>query len=228
MFKNIYIIFTRKLYLAGRIQKITRSLAKHDNINIHLVDGSTTQSDNVFDKNNISYEWYGVKSSSLRIVNLLRSIRFNIQAGKKITNDVDVVICHDLTSLYAGYIAKQRNPQIKLIYDCNELAIERFKGIKKAIYKKILKRCLPLCDIILHANKQRQDYFVNKHDLPMSRNYAIYNFPAIDYSFFHKKQVKEIVKIIYLGAIIPNRYHKELIECFNCLPEKYHLDIIGL
>ncbi len=227
MSKNISIIFMRKLSLAGRIQKITRTLAKHDNINIRLIDGSVTQSDNVFNKKNISYEWYGVRSSNFRIINLLRSIGFNIQAGKKIANDTDVVICHDLTSLYAGYIAKKRNPLIKLIYDCNELAVERFKGIKKVVYTKILKICLPLCDIILHANKQRQNYFVNKHDLPISRNYTIYNFPAIDYSFFQKKQVKEIVKIIYLGAIIPNRYHKELIECFNYLPKKYHLDIIG-
>jgi len=92
-----------------------------------------------------------LKRSSLAY--FLRQMRFGVVAGRKIAgSDATHVVCFALESLLAGTMAKRRRPDLRLIFDSNELHIESYiHPVKRWLWARVQKFCVPYCDAIMHA-----------------------------------------------------------------------------
>lgn len=225
MEKSICIICARNLSLAGRVQKFITSF--QDCLDVVIIyDFSSVNSSDFAESINVDYCYNGLKTYKYSLINFLSTIKSNVMIGRLIASrSSDFLFCHDLPTLWAGYIAKQRSGAV-LIYDASELAVERYAGFKKAFWSLSLRIMLPHCDKIIHANKERADYFNKKHDVEDSRSVVISNYPKMVVKSLPKSCVNPY-RVLYFGTVIRNRSYEQLIAVFKKLPEPYGLDIIG-
>ena len=188
--------------------------AKNDNVDSQAFNFKT-----------VNYKvWQG---RTLKIITFISLLKFNLKIGRNIAKgNFDYVICEELNTLLSGVIAKIFRKNIKLIFDNNELSVERYSGIKKPIYNFIQKKCVPYCDIIIHAEINRLKYFQNKYNLSHKTQFLIENFPYSNEGHIYVSNIERGKKVIYLGAITPNRCVKEIVNSFKRLPD-FSLDIVG-
>ena len=109
----------------------------------------------------------------------LRQLRFGFVAARRIANsDATHVVSLSLESLLAGALAKRKRPDLKLIFDSNELHIESYMSpVKKRLWAPIQKFCVPYCDAIMHAEGNRLEYFKKHHDPTDRTHFLLENFP---------------------------------------------------
>jgi len=230
--KNIAIIHIGKIAYQTRLLKQIRTLQSVD-YNITVFVGNElyygAKNDNVdsqaFNFKTVNYKvWQG---RTLKIITFINLLKFNLKIGRNIAKgNFDYVICEELNTLLSGVIAKIFRKNIKLIFDNNELSVERYSGIKKPIYNFIQKKCVPYCDIIIHAEINRLKYFQNKYNLSHKTQFLIENFPYSNEGHIYVGNIERGKKVIYLGAITPNRCIKEIVDSFKRLPD-FSLDIVG-
>jgi glycosyltransferase involved in cell wall biosynthesis len=156
-------------------------------------------------------------------------IGFNVRVAKTILDEkieFDHIICRELSTLLAGVFIKSKNHEAKLIFDSNELSVEVHSGMKKQVWNLIQKVCLPYCDIIIHAEKNRLKYFVHRYKIDTKRqpNILLENFPYYNSNQFQRPLGQ--VKILYFGGIGPNRGIEEMVQAFAELPD-FQLDLMG-
>jgi glycosyltransferase involved in cell wall biosynthesis len=151
-------------------------------------------------------------------------------AGRRIAaSEVSHVVSFSLESLLAGALAKRRNPKIKLIFDSNELHIEAYvHPVKKKLWAPIQKFCIQYCDVIMHAEENRLEYFKKHHD-PSNRNqFLLENLPYYIPSERLKKRIFDPpLRVLYVGVLGFDRYTRELIQIFRDLAPDYSLDLVG-
>ena len=170
---------------------------------------------------------YEGKSPFINFLSLF--IGFNARVARKILEekpDCDYIICRELSTLLAGVLVKKKSPKVTLIFDSNELSVETHAGIKKQVWNLIQKFCLPYCDIIMHAEKNRMRYFIDRYQIDTGRqpNVLLENFPP--YNPVRCQRSFNKIKTLYFGSIGPNRGIEEMVQAFSELPA-FQLDLMG-
>jgi glycosyltransferase involved in cell wall biosynthesis len=156
-------------------------------------------------------------------------IGFNVRVAKRILEespDCDYIICRELSTLFAGVLVKSLTRKVKLIFDSNELSVETHAGIRKQVWNLIQKFCLLYCDAIIHAEKNRMKYFIDRYEINTGRqpNVLLENFPP--YSPVRCQRPIKTIKTLYFGSIGPNRGIEEMVQAFTELPA-FQLDLMG-
>lgn len=160
----------------------------------------------------------------------LNQLRFCYEASDLIADsDATHVVCFSLESLLAGVLAKRKRPDLKLVFDANELHIESFPSrIKQKLWAPIQKFCIRHCDVIMHAEGNRIEHFKKHHDRSGKEHFLLENFPF----FIPKEKLgdappKPPVRVIYVGMLGWDRYTRELIDVFRELAPEFSLDLVG-
>ncbi len=161
-----------------------------------------------------------------------RQLGFCFKAGKHIAaSDASHVLCFGLQSLLAGVLAKRRKPSLKLIFDSNELYIEHFiNPVKKWLWHRVQKYCVPYCDVIMHAEQNRLEYFIKHHDPKAApdKHFLLENLPShIPADQIRAKPGRPPTRVLYVGVMGVDRYTKELIDIFRGLAPDFSLDLVG-
>lgn len=159
-----------------------------------------------------------------------RQLKFCRKAAKKIAaSDATHALCFSLTTLLAGVLAKKKRKNLKVIFDSNELHIESFiHPMKKRLWAIVQKYCVPHCDVIMHAESNRLEYFKEKHDKSERKHFLLENLPYfIPKEEVRAKKEKPPVRVLYVGVIGPDRCSRELVDIFSELSLDYSLDLVG-
>lgn len=167
-----------------------------------------------------------INQGKSRLTNFFSILQFNFQAHKEILkSESDFIICRELSVLVAGVLAKKKRPDLKLIFDNNELSIETHSGIKKRIWGYIQKICLLYCDVVIHAEKNRMEYFIKQYGLEnqKGRHYVLENYPLMNRNTLKKINNN---RVLYFGSISESRNIPDLIEAFAEL-KNVELDLVG-
>ncbi|MCU0772593.1 MAG: glycosyltransferase [Verrucomicrobia bacterium] len=160
----------------------------------------------------------------------LRQMRFGFVAGREIAeSDATHVVCFALESLLAGTMAKRRRPNLKLIFDSNELHIESYMNpVKKRLWARVQRFCVPYCDVIMHAEGNRLEYFKKHHDPTDRAQFLLENFPHhISREAIGEKPPHPPLRVLYVGVLGYDRFTRELIDIFRALSPDYALDLVG-
>ena len=163
-----------------------------------------------------------------RLAWFLWQLRYGWVAGKRIAaGDPDTVVCISLESLLAGVRAKRIRPGIRLVFDSNELHIESYASrLKRMVWRGIQNHALRYCDVIIHAEPNRLEYFKAHYPVGDARMVVIENFPY----FIRDLPTRDWsgpLRVLYLGALGEDRYTFELIEAFRGFGESIQLDLVG-
>ncbi len=167
-------------------------------------------------------DWF---RSGFRLVFLLNIFRYYLQMNRFfITETVklnpDVIHCHDLDTLLAGYLAKkklQSQKSIKLVYDLHEIWTEQGLYLPKFafwFFRKVEKILLRKIDVLISVNKSLIDevakIYHHRFNYP---TLALYNLPLLikfkkidNFSQFRPKKI-----VYYHGGYMKNRGLEELI-----------------
>lgn len=160
----------------------------------------------------------------------LRQLRFGYIAGRRIAaSDATHVISFSLESLLAGALAKRRRPNLTLVFDSNELHIESYVSkIKKRLWAPIQRFCLRYCDVVMHAEGNRLEYFKEHHDRTERPHFLLENFPRyIASEKIGVRPPEPPIRVLYVGMMGKGRYTSELIDVFRKLAPNYSLDLVG-
>lgn len=164
------------------------------------------------------------------LVYFLHQLRFGFVASRKIAvSDATHVVTFSLESLLAGTLAKRKRPDLKLIFDSNELHIEAYVNwMKKKLWAPIQKFCIRYCDVIMHAEGNRLEYFKKHHDPTGRKQFLLENFPKyIERVDIGLRPVSPPIRVLYMGGMGIERYTKELIDVFRELGSDYCFDLVG-
>ena len=172
------------------------------------------------------YEFSIVHGGFFKIKSLLNPLFFCYKVFREIKKQsYDFVICQELTTFLTGFYIKKNLKNTKVIFDNNELSVERYSDLKKIIWTFFQKILLSSADIIIHSEQNRLEYFIKKHNLDRQSQKLVCNYPVSHKIHTSKKTQK--VRVIYLGVIHPNRQIEELIDAFVNLDEDLSLDLVG-
>lgn len=163
-------------------------------------------------------------------VHFLYTLKFCWQAARRIAASDDThVVCFSLESLLAGALAKRRRPEIKLIFDSNELHVEcAINPARKKLLAWIQEFCVPYCDVIMHAESNRIEYFRKHYDPSDRPQFLLENLPYfIERSEVGTKPERPPTRVLYVGVLGFDRYTRELIGIFRELGPDYSLDLVG-
>ncbi len=162
----------------------------------------------------------------------LRQLRFCFKTAPRIAaSDATHALCFSLTTALAGVLAKRKRPELKVVFDSNELHIEAYiHPVKRRLWALVQKFCVPRCDVIMHAEGNRLDYFRRRHDPhPGQRvHFLLENFPYhIPGERLRPKPPQPPTRVLYVGVMGPDRYTREMIDIFRGLAPDYTLDLVG-
>lgn len=228
---NIAFAFTPDIKYTGRAQKIIFSLLKLRDVNIVLYDMYNGESSELFKNNDIVNHKKTCRYSKHKIINFLRTLFYSIHIGHCVAKSrKSHMICYDVTLLLAGYIAKKINPDLFLIYDCNELSLESMKDqnkLKLLFFHYVLKKTIPFCDIIIQVDEYRGKYLQEKYPFEPNKQVMIKNYPNKNSVKLNYSTNRHAFKSVYFGNIMADREVESLIKVFKGIDAKYTLDIIG-
>jgi glycosyltransferase involved in cell wall biosynthesis len=160
----------------------------------------------------------------------IRQIRFCFKAASKIAaSDATHALCFSLQTLLAGVLAKRKRPDLKVIFDSNELHIESMiNPVKKRLWAIVQKFCVLRCNVIMHAEGNRLEYFKKHHDPGQRIHFLLENFPYfIPKENFKLKPERPPVRVLYVGVMGADRFTRELVDIFTALDPDYSLDLVG-
>ena len=231
-YKKIACIYIGKIKYQTRLLKQIK-LLMHNDYAVTAFTGSEIYYDELKKDSNIENFNFDIINKDIKygrkikFLTFINQLVFNIKIGKRIADSsFGYVLCEELTCLLAGVVAKKINPEIKLIFDNTELSIERYNGMKYNIFYFLQKKCLPYCDYIIHTEKKRMKYFVDKYKLYNNNQILIENFPELNKSSRNINKNRNIINVIYMGAITPDRSVQSIIKAFIDF-KNINLDIVG-
>jgi glycosyltransferase involved in cell wall biosynthesis len=163
-------------------------------------------------------------------VHFAYTLRFCYWASRRIAeSDATHVVCFSAETLLAGALAKRKRPDLKLIFDSNELHVEcAINPARKKLLSWIQEFGVPSCDVIMHAEANRAEYFRKHYDPGNREYYVLENLPNfIERSEIGEKPECPPTRVLYVGVLGFDRYTKELIDIFRELAPEYSLDIVG-
>jgi glycosyltransferase involved in cell wall biosynthesis len=142
--------------------------------------------------------------------------------------DAAIVYCFSIHALMTGVFLKMLKPNVKMVFDSNELFIECFQHkVKKLIWLPVQRLGVKFCDLVIHAESNRLKYYLENHGGRDKRHEVLENFPNYRKGMLAKMPQKgERVRVIYFGILGRDRYTLELANIFHEL-DNYDLDIVG-
>ena len=153
---------------------------------------------------------------------------------KKIAVLYEVIDCHDLFTLFMGYLISRKN-HAKLILNAHELESERtgFVGIRKKISKILEKKLITKCAHVITVSRSIEDWYRNEYSIDNVS--CIYNAPRYTDDFDRKNNYfrqyfnisDDSIIFLYQGVLQTARGLDLLVECFKMLPSKYALIFMG-
>ncbi len=171
-----------------------------------------------------------VKRSTNKILNFTRHLNFNIQASTLIRNmRPDFVLCEELYGSLSGAIVKITNPKIVFIFDCNELFMHMgMKQVKLLLWRPIHNLVYSKADVVLHAENQRLQFCKNKYK-NSAKHVLLENLPKVNLiPNSYKRTPNKKIRVLYLGAFLPDRCCEEIILAFAGLSTEFaSCDFIG-
>ncbi|MGE7272680.1 glycosyltransferase [Brevibacillus panacihumi] len=156
------------------------------------------------------------------------SLDYYLKASKAaIEFQPDIIHCHDLNTLWAGYLVKRKRKHVKFIYDSHELYLYRNKSEKQyfsSLIEKITERYLiNKVDSVITVSQSIADFLQEKYKIKSPS--VIMNCPithrqndeensitGVGYEIFDNKDVK---KVLYLGGRTFNRGIEYVIEAIK-------------
>jgi glycosyltransferase involved in cell wall biosynthesis len=226
---KITYVYTGRLEYRGRLLKQISTLqeAGHDCRLMYGAWGETPLQKEDF---NFPIEVIPTPRKFGALALFFNQLKFGYMAGHRIADsDATHAVCFSLESLLAGAVAKRRKPELKLIFDSNELHIESFVSRnKRNLWAPIQKFCIRYCDLIMHAETNRIEYFKKHHDPTDRPQFLLENFPF----FTPKRNLSEAppvppIRVLYVGMLGFDRYTRELIDIFRELAPDFSLDLVG-
>lgn len=162
----------------------------------------------------------------------LRQLRFCFKAAANIAeSDATHALCFSLQTALAGVLAKRKRPNLKMVFDSNELHLEAMiNPIKKTLWTVVQRYCVPRCDVIMHAEGNRLEYFKKHHDPNPDGHihFLLENFPYfISRETLRSKPEQPPVRVLYVGVMGADRFTPEMIDIFRELAPQYSLDLVG-
>jgi glycosyltransferase involved in cell wall biosynthesis len=217
-----YVILGHFPYISRAKKQIEALVRRGFRVDVY---NGVTSDENPYPSLSFSVHKIFLPRSGSRTMNFVRVIRFNFAVSRRLRKrPYDFVICRELSTLLAGVLCKRKNPGIRLVFDNNELSVERYGGLKKMTWGMIQKRCLPLCDTILHAERNRLEYFVRKHHLTHKHNVLLENFPLRGRASLPKDA--GMIRAVYFGGIGKGRDIEAMIRSFASVSGA-ELDLVG-
>jgi glycosyltransferase involved in cell wall biosynthesis len=226
--KHVTFAYVGRLQSRGRLLKQIATLQKAG-VTCDIILGNTiTQQPNP-DEFGFQIRAFPVDENSGRLASFYNQMRFCQKAGRVIAAGMaDTVVCVSLESLMAGVMAKRIRPQLRLVFDNNELQIESFESrVKRAVWRPVHNYAVRRCDIILHAESNRRDYFKLTYPGRNKPQEVIENFPFLATDEPQPKEPDGDVRVIYLGGFGAGRYTFEILEAFASQADNVRLDIVG-
>lgn len=226
--KHVTFAYVGSLQSRGRLLKQIATLQK-SGVTCDVVLGNTN--DQLPNPNDFNFpiQTIAVDQNSGRLSSFLNQMRYARNASRLIAaGAADTVVCVSLESLMAGVLAKRIRPGLRLVFDNNELQIESFESrIKRAVWRPIHNHAIRHCDVILHAEPNRLEYFMKTYPGRDKPQVVVENFPFFIGNEARNSIPGDNVRVIYLGGFGTGRYTFEIIEAFANQPDNIKLDIVG-
>jgi glycosyltransferase involved in cell wall biosynthesis len=225
--RRVTFAFAGPLQSRGRLLKQIATLQKVG-VDCDVVLGDTSASAPRTPEFNFPIVRIPVDIENGQMRSFVQTLQFCRRASRLIAaSQADTVVCLGLGALMAGKWAKSIRPEIKLIFDNNELQIESISSSrKKLIWRMLHNHAVRSCDIIIHAEGNRMRYFKERYPGSDKPQEVIENFPFLRREHAERKRTEE-VKVVYLGGFGSERFTEEIIDSFAKLPARMKLDIIG-
>ncbi|OUV15851.1 MAG: hypothetical protein CBC46_04405 [Verrucomicrobiaceae bacterium TMED86] len=154
---------------------------------------------------------------------------FSLKAARHIAKAPPAIVyCFSIQALLTGVLVKLLCRNTKMVFDSNELFIECFQHpVKKLLWRPVQKFGAHFSDLIIHAERNRREYYLKKHGARSSRQEVLENFPPFrELSGPNKPKADERIRVIYFGVLGKDRFTRELVSIFHEL-EEYDLDLVG-
>lgn len=139
----------------------------------------------------------------------------------------EAVVLLGLGALSISRFIDKVSRDFNVIFDNNELQLESIDSpVKRNIWKLFHNSSVKRCDAIIHAERNRKNYFLKKYPGKDKPQFVIENFP-----FYRDVKVKADwvgrVRMIYLGAFAHDRQIDEVVGAVAALGDIACLDIVG-
>ncbi|MCR4417186.1 MAG: glycosyltransferase [Ignavibacteria bacterium] len=200
--------------LLSRAKRQVKTLLKN-NFEVIIFQGNFNNKFEAQKNNHINLR---IRQTKCSLLNFFFLVIFNFNVFFRILkrNDIEIVFCRELSTLLSGYLIKIFNKKIKLVYDSNELSIETYQGIRKKIWYFLEKIFVKKCDLIIHAEKNRKEYFNQIYPFVSANQIVQPNFVEFNPSTITNRNN---ISAIYIGAIGPHRDLEKLLQAFAEIKE---------
>lgn len=210
---------------AGGIEKLCKDIGinskQDENIFAFVHDGGVIYEEMQRENLNIIMLGCGRKD----IIKLCNQITY---IAKK--HNVDIIIVHHPAPLIwiaiQLYMLKKNRAKVVVYAHSIYLEIVKKQKKRKLIYDRLLKQC----DAIIAISQYVKNTFIDANRLNESKITVIYNgVVQADYDVSDRKNSNGLIKLIYVGRLIPEKGVQILIEALSTLDNKnsYMLEIIG-
>ena len=226
--RHVAFAYVGPLGTRGRLLKQIATL-QAAGVSCELIHGSPEPDAPNPDDFSFPFQSIPVDLDSGKICSFYNQMKFGRKASKIIAaSKADAVVCVAIDALMAGVWAKKIRPGLRMIFDNNELHIESFgSSLKRRVWKLVHNYGVKRCDVILHAEKNRLEYFQQHYPGKDTPQYVIENFPWYEDKVPERPSPDEVVKIIYLGGFGNNRFTEEIVDIFSKFDQSIQLDIVG-
>lgn len=171
MKKVAFILYTSGLEYDDRIRKEALSISKDLNIEIFALTPNNFKTKGITS--------YGIKFHLLSLFSrkylpsgkftLLKSIEFYFQVIKLVKN-FDVLWVHDVEPFLVPFLVRGK----KLIWDLHELPdVSQSSKLEKYIFKKVFKQIEKKSICVIHANKFRYNYLIEKEYIDYQEKHIV-------------------------------------------------------
>ena len=212
----------------GRLFKQIKTLQKagHECLLIH---GQTEKKPPDYSGYNFPVFPVRVVQERLKLLTLASQLHFAYKAAKLIEKiGANIVVCVALQSALSGAIAKSLKPDLRFIFDNNELSLEMYgSGPKRRIWAIIQNYILKRADVVMHAEKRRLEYFCKNYN-STAHHFVLENLPFFRSNVSPVRGQSKNIRCLYIGSFMPDRYCEEMLTGFSELnrPE-VTFDMVG-
>ena len=226
--RHVVFAYVGQIETRGRLLKQIATL-QDAGVNCEVVLGNTASKNPDAESLPFPVQVIPVNQNQSKLRSFLAQMAFCRKAARRIAaSKADTVVCLALESLMAGVMAKRMRPNLRLIFDNNELHIESYgPGLKSLIWKPIHNYGIRRCDAIFHAEPNRMAHFKKNYPGADKEQRVLENFPFFkEHDTSHAPPSPEI-RVIYLGGFGEGRFTREIIDAFAGFPPDIRLDIVG-
>ncbi len=215
----------------GRLLKQIRTL-KNAGIECILFHGSSVPETALFEATSVRSIHHNMSPMRSRVLNTIKILHFNLISGLRTASlRPDAVICEGLFSVFAGVVAKLLCRSCSLVFDSNELFMEKgMRYSKKLFWSLIHSLAFRTADVVLHAEPNRLLFCKRKYK-STARHFLLENLSDPPSSFNVLNNARKLsipLRVLYLGKLMPSRLCSEIISSFSKISSDFaQCDLVG-